>query len=162
MANKNEKKTINLMDVNEDNFSESLKNVNRYGEDIVKLAAEKADEKEKERMVREFNEIKDKATYLNLSLVARSKYSKETNNIMAAARNESKELLERVTKGELTATQYDKELQSIIDKHVKKVEEVGKELRSDLEELRKAFPNNWSYNWDNPYQRLNRAIENNK
>lgn len=162
MANKNEKKTVSLMDVTEDNFSESLKSVNQFGEDIVKMATEKEEEKEKERKAREYSEIKNKAVYLNLSLVARAKYSKKTNEIIAAARNESKALLERVTKGELTALQYDKELGEIIDKQVKEVEKAGKELRSDLEELRNAFPNHWSYNWDNPFQRLNRAIENNK
>lgn len=162
MANKNEKKTVSLMDVTEDNFSESLKSVNQFGEDIVKMATEKEEEKEKERKAREYSEIKNKAVYLNLSLVARAKYSKKTNEIIAAARNESKALLERVTKGELTALQYDKELEEIIDKQVKEVEKAGKELRSDLEELRKAFPNHWSYSWDNPFQRLNRAIENNK
>ena len=162
MANKNEKKTVSLMDVTEDNFSESLKSVNQFGEDIVKMATEKEEEKEKERKAREYSEIKNKAVYLNLSLVARAKYSKKTNEIIAAARNESKALMERVTKGELTALQYDKELGEIIDKQVKEVEKAGKELRSDLEELRKAFPNHWSYNWDNPFQRLNRAIENNK
>ena len=159
---KDNKKTITLMDVSEDNFSESVKNVNKFGEDIVKLATEKEEEKEKERKAREYSEIKNKAVYLNLSLVARAKYSKKTSEITAAARNESKALLERVTKGELTALQYNKELEEIIDKQVQEVEKAGKELRADLEELRNAFPNNWSYNWDNPFQRLNRAIESNK
>ena len=142
MANNN-KKTISLMDVSEDNFSESVKNVNKFGEDIVKLATEKEEEKEKERKAREYSEIKNKAVYLNLSLVARAKYSKKTSEITAAARNESKALLERVTKGELTALQYNKELEEIIDKQVKEVEKAGKELLSDLEELRNAFPNSW-------------------
>lgn len=159
---KDNKKTITLMDVSEDNFSESVKQVNKFSDDIVKMATEKEEEKEKERKAREYSEIKNKAVYLNLSLVARAKYSKKTNDILAAARNESKALLERVTKGELTALQYDKELTEIIDKQVKEVEKVGKELRADLEELRNAFPNHWSYNWDNPFQRLNRAIESNK
>lgn len=159
---KDNKKTVSLMDVNEDNFSESLKSVNTFGDDIVKAAAEKEDEENKERKVREFNGIKNKAVYLNLSLVARAKYSKKTNEILAEARNQSKSLLERVTKGELSATEYDEELKKIIDEQVKEVEKAGKQLRKDLEELRNAFPNHWSYNWDNPFQRLNRAIESNK
>ncbi len=159
---KDNKKTISLMDVNEDNFSESLKSVNTFGDDIVKAAAEKEEEANKERKIREYNSIKDKAVYLNLSLVARAKYSKKTNDIMAEARNQSKALLERVTKGEFTATDFDEELSKVIDAQVKEVEKAGKQLRKDLEDLRNAFPNHWSYNWDNPYQRLNRAIENNK
>lgn len=159
---KDNKKTISLMDVNEDNFSESLKSVNTFGEDIVKAAAEKEEEANKERKIREYNSIKDKAVYLNLSLVARAKYSKKTNEILAEARNQSKALLERVTKGELSANEYDEELKKVIDDQVKEVEKAGKTLRKDLEELRNAFPNHWSFNWDNPFQRLNRAIENNK
>lgn len=159
---KNDKKAISLMDVNEENFSESLKNVNTFGEDIVKAAAEKEEEQNKERKIREYNSIKDKAVYLNLSLVARSKYSKKTNDILAEARNQSKALLDRVTKGELTATDYDDEMKKMIDEQMKEVEKAGKQLRKDLEDLRNAFPNHWSYAWDNPFQRLNRAIESNK
>ena len=163
MANKNDKKgTMSLMDVNEDNFSESLKNVNTFGDDIVKAAAEKEEEAEKERKIREFNGIKNKAVYLNMSLVARAKYSKKCKEAIDEARNQSKTLLERVSKGELTANEYDEELRKAIDDQVKEVEKAGKQLRKDLEELRNAFPNSWSYNWDNPFQRLNRAIENNK
>ena len=162
MAKNDNKKTMSLMDVNEENFSESLKNVNTFGEDIVKAAAEKEEEQNKERNIREYNNIKDKAVYLNLSIVARAKYSKKTNDILAEARNESKALLDRVTKGELTATDYDDEMKEMIDKQMKEVEKAGKQLRKDLEDLRNAFPNHWSYNWDNPFQRLNRAIESNK
>ena len=159
---KDNKKTISLMDVNEDNFSESLKSVNSFGEDIVKAAAEKEEADNKERKIREYNSIKDKAVYLNLSLVARSKYSKKCNDIMTEARNQSKALLERVTKGELSANEYDEELKKVVDDQVKEVEKAGKTLRKDLEELRNAYPNHWCYSWDNLFQRLNRAIENNK
>lgn len=159
---KDNKKAISLMDVNEENFGEALKSVNTFGEDIVKAAAEKEEEQNKERKIREYNSIKDKAVYLNLSLVARSKYSKKTNDILAEARNQSKALLDRVTKGELTATDYDDEMKKMIDEQMKEVEKAGKQLRKDLEDLRNAFPNHWSYSWDNPFQRLNRAIESNK
>lgn len=161
MAKEN-KKAFSLTDVNEENFSEALKSVNTFGEDIVKAAAEKEEEANKERKIREYNGIKDKAVYLNLSLVARSKYSKKCNDIMAEARNQSKALLERVTKGELSANEYDEELKKVVDDQVKEVEKAGKTLRKDLEELRNAYPNHWCYSWDNPFQRLNRAIENNK
>lgn len=162
MAKENKKGTISLMDVTEETFEESLKKVNVFGDDIVKAAAEKEEEQNKERKIREYNAIKDKAVYLNLSLVARSKYSKKTNEIMAAARNASKALMDRVTNGELTAPEFDDELKKVIDEQVKEVEKAGKQLRKDLEDLRAAFPNSWSYNWDNPFSRLNRAIENNK
>lgn len=162
MAKKEDAKKISLMDVTEENFSEAVENAGRFGDDIVAAAAEKEEKDNKERKIREYNAIKDKAVYLNLSLVARAKYSKKTNDILAAARNQSKALLERVTKGELSAVEYDEELKKIIDDQVKEVEKAGKELRKDLEKLRNAYPNHWSYNWDNPFQRLNRAIENNK
>ena len=161
MAKEN-KKAIGLMDVNEDNFNESLKNVLTFSDEIVKAAAEKEEEANKDRKIREYNNIKDKAVYLNMSLVARAKYSKKCNDILAGARNKSKELLERVTKGEFTATDYDDEMKKMIDEQMKEVEKAGKQLRKDLEDLRNAFPSHWSYNWDNPFQRLNRAIESNK
>ena len=48
-------------------------------------------------------------------------------------------------------------MKKMIDEQMKEVEKAGKQLRKDLEDLRNAFPNHWSYSWDNPFQRLNRA-----
>ena len=157
MAKENKKASI--MDVNEENFSEMLKKENTFSKEIVEMAQQN---KEKERQAREYGEIADKAAYRNLRMVADAKYAKKTADIYKEAREESKKLLDRVSAGELTAIEYDKELDKTIDSLVKKVETLGKELRDDRAELRKKFPNHWSFNWDNPFARLNRAIENNR
>ena len=60
---KNDKKTVSLMDVNEENFSESLKNVNTFSEDIVKAASEKEEAENKERKIREYNNIISGSTF---------------------------------------------------------------------------------------------------
>lgn len=159
---KETKKNVSFNDVNEENFSESLKNMNKYSEEIVKMAQENKEKDEKERQAREYARIADKAAYLNFRMVADAKYAKKTKEVYDDARAKSKELLDRVTKGELTANEYDEELTKMIDEQIKKVDALGKELTKDREELRNAFPNNWSYNWDNPFNRLNRAIERNK
>jgi glutamyl-tRNA reductase len=162
MGKATEKKGVSIMDVNEENFSESLKSVNKFGDDIVKMAQENKEKEDKERQAKEYARIADKASYTNLRMVADSKYAKKTADIYKSARDASKALLERVTKGELTASDYEDELEKIVDEHIKKVEAQGKELRKDRTELRNAFPNSYCYGWDNPWNRLNRAIENNK
>lgn len=159
---KENKKTIGLLDVNEDNFEQSLDNVGKFGQDVIDLATEKAEKEEKERKAREFNSIKDKAAYQKLRLVADCQYSKKAMEIQKEAMKAVDALFERVAKGEMDAVDFDEAREKAIDESIKKVNELGKKRRTNLEKLRNGYPGHWSYSWDNPFQRLNRAIEDNK
>ena len=54
------------------------------------------------------------------------------------------------------------ELEKAIDEAIKDVDKAGKERRRRNKELIDKYPNYYCYSWDNPFSRLNRAIESNK
>lgn len=159
---KETRKTIGLMDVNEDNFEQSLDNAGKFGEDVIALATENAEKEEKERKAREFNSIKNKAAYQKMRIVGDCQYAKKSMEIQKECMHKVDELFEKVAKGEIDAVDFDKAREEAIDEAVKKINELGKKRRTNLEKLRNAYPNHWSYSWDNPFARLNRAIEDNK
>ena len=162
MAKKEENKlTIeSIAQVNEENFSESLRNANVFSKEVVEKAKENREKEEAERQAREFQEIADKSAYINLKLVAQRKYYKKGTEAMAEASKASLDLVNEVSQGKLTALEYDKKLKEIVDAAEKKIEAIGKEFRNDKNELRNKFNRSWSYDWDNPFARLNRAMEN--
>ena len=83
---------------------------------------------------------------------------------MDAARNKSLELLNDLKEGKLSTSQYESELEKMIDEQIKKVQECGKSRREDMNELNNSYVSSgyYSFSWGNPFNRLNRAIEDNK
>ena len=159
MAKDKEKKEVkggvlDITNVTEENIVEQIKNANKYSEEVVKLAAEKAEEKEKERMIREFNELKDKATYINLKSVLRTRRDRAAEKATSAMRLKTLELIKLVADGKMTAKEYEEELNKAVDEANKAVDEGNKEFAKMAEELRQKFPNSWSYDWDDPYRRI--------
>jgi len=159
---KETKKPINLMDVNEDNFEENIDNAGKFSEDVIKLATEKAEKDQAERKAREYNDIKDKAAYQKLRLVADCVYAKKTMEAQKKAMKAVDDLFEQVKEGKIDSIDFDKAREKAIDDAIKEVEAIGKKRRENLEKLRNQFPAHYCYVWDNPFSRLNRAIENNK
>lgn len=157
-----EKKTVGLMDVNEDNFEQNIDNAGKFGEDVIALATENEEKDAKERKAREFSGIKNKAAYQKLRLVADCVYAKKSMEIQKEAMKAVDALFEKVAKGEMDAIDFDEAREKAIDDAIKKINDLGKKRRTNLEKLRNAYPNHWSYSWDNPFQRLNRAVEDNK
>lgn len=161
-AKKEDKKTVGLLNVNEDNYEESLDDAGKFGEDVIALATENEEKENKERKAREFNSIKNKAAYRKMRIVGDCQYAKKSMEIQKDAMHKIDDLFEQVAQGKMDAVTFDEECDKVVDEAVKKVNELGKKRRSNLEKLRNAYPNHWSYSWDNPFQRLNRAIEDNK
>ena len=113
----------------------------------------------KKRKARDLSNLKTKANYQNTRLVIASRFNKKCMKSQDDARNSSLELVERVKKGELTLNEYDEEMNKIIDESVKKVDEAGKEFSKLLGELREAVPGGCWYEYENPFRRINSAIE---
>lgn len=145
---------MEIKSVTEENIVDQIKNANKFGEEIVKAAAEKAEKEEKERQIREFNDIKDKATYINLKSVLRTRRDRAAEKATSAMRKKSLELLEKVSNGELTAADYDTELDKAVDEANKAVKEANQEFDKLSQELRNKFPGSYRYDWDDPYRRI--------
>ena len=145
---------IDLKAITDENIVEQIKNANKFGDEIVKAAAEKAEKDEKERQIKEFTEIKDKATYINLKSVLRTRRDRAAERATSNMRKKSLELLEKVSNGEMTAKEYDEELDKLVDETNKAVKEGNQEFDKLSEELRNKFPSSWRYDWDDPYRRI--------
>jgi hypothetical protein len=159
MAKETKQNGASIKSITEDNVEEQIRNANTFSKEVVELAKKNKEKDDAERQAREYARIADKAAYTNLMLKIRAKYNKETAEITKDVSKKSLDLLEKVEAGELTAIEYDDELTKIVDDGIKEVDKARKALDKNMQELRNKFPNNWSYNWDNPYSRLNRAIE---
>lgn len=156
---KNENK-VNVNTVTEENIVEQIKNANKFSDEIVKAAAEKAEEKDRQRKIEELNEIKDKAAYINLASVLRTRLARQREKAISECRVKSKELLEDVLAGKLTGVEYDKAIDEAVDEANKRVDAANKEYEMHRAELRNQFPASYRYEWDNPFRRIKSVKEN--
>jgi len=168
MANKKEEsKKTSIMDMinNLDgSVSDNLKQANSMEAEVREMAENKMKEEEKKEKANELIRITKRAVYTNIRLKIDAKYTKDTKEVMDAARNKSLELLNDLKEGKLTPSQYESELEKMIDEQIKKVQECGKSRREDMNELHNSYVSSeyYSFSWNNPFNRLNRAIEDNK
>ena len=148
------KETKGFAGVTEESIDEQIQNANKYSKDIVAMADDLRDEKEKKRRAEELNSIRDRATYYNLKCVLVSRLINRQKKATDTARKKSLELLDEVVAGKLTKTQYEAEIDKSIEEANKTVEAALKEYDTSLKELRGKFPEgNW-YEWDNPFRRI--------
>lgn len=163
MAKDNKKNaTMSVADINEENFDQHVNNVGKFTEEEIALADEKDAQEVKERKAREFNNAKYKGAYQKMRLVADCVYSKKAMETQKEALKKVDALFEQIRKGEIDLVDYEKARDEAIDEAVKKVNALGKERRTSIDKLQAQYPGHWSYSWDNPFMRLNRAIEDNK
>lgn len=159
---KDNKKPVSIMDVDSSNLDEVLKNANTVDDEILKMAEEKISKEEKEEKADQLARMSKKAAYTNLKAHIEFKYTEECEDAYKDCMKKSKDLMEKLKKGELTPVAYGDELEKLIDDAIKAVDTAGKERRRRNKELTDKYTTYYSYNWDNPFNRLNRAIENNK
>lgn len=158
---KNDKK-VSIVDINEENFEQNVNNIGKFTEEEMALANETDAKEIKERKAREFNQAKHKASYQKMRLVADCVYAKKCMEAQKEAMKAVDAEFEKIQKGEIDLVDFDKAREDAIDEAVKKVKELGKTRRETLQKLQAQYPHYYSYSWDNPFQRLNRAIEDNK
>ena len=162
-----EKAKISIIDMinNLDgNVSDNLKNANVMEAEVREMAENKMKEEERKEKAEELIRMTKRAVYTNVRLCIEAKYTKDTKEIMDAARNKSLAMLNELKEGKITTAQYENNLEKMIDEQIKEVSKCGDTRRADLKELNNSYVGGqyYSYNWNNPFTRLNRAIENQK
>lgn len=151
MAKEKETKVVSIKDVNVDNVSEQLDNAGKFGKDIIEMAKKNREEKDKEKLARDFDELSQKSSYFNLRLVLMSKMYNKAAKACAEARDKSLELFDRVEKGELDAIGFYNEQKKLGNELTKDIDAVRESLRTDEERLRNKYPSgNW-WTWDNEF-----------
>lgn len=168
MANKNEKKGIMEMLNGENvNVDEALKNANAMDQEVLEMAQNKMKEEEKKEKADQLIRMSKRAGWTNLRFLIEKRYTKECDEIESALLKESKNLLDCLSNGEkdkkpFTPTMYEQELDRITDESIKKIAEAGKKRREAMKELDASYVSYYCWGWANPFQRINRAIEDNK
>ena len=161
-------KTSSIIDMINDlegsTVSENLAAANAMEAEVREMAETKMKEEEKKEKADQLIRITKRAVYTNIRLKIEAKYQNDTSKVMAEARNKSLELLKDLKDGKVTPTQYDDKLNELINEQIKNVEKAGKERRTSLQELESSYVGGgyYSYSWNNPFSKINRAIENNK
>lgn len=145
---------LSLANVTDENVGDQIKNANKFSKDLVEEATAKAEEKERERQIREFNEISQKATYINIKAVLRTRRDRAAEKATSGLRKKSLELLQEVKDGKLTAKDYDEALNKAVEDANKSVEEANKEFSNLNAELRNKFESSWRWDWDDPYRQV--------
>jgi polyribonucleotide nucleotidyltransferase len=145
---------LDITKVTDENIVEQIKNANKFSSDIVKAASEKAEKDEKDRQIREFTRIKDKATYINLKSVLRTRRDRAAEKATSEMRKKSLELLTQVSEGKMTASEYEEALDKAVDDTNEAVKKANQEFDKMSQELRSKFPSSYGYDWDDPYRRI--------
>lgn len=144
--------------------SQDLEATNTMEAEVREMAEAKMKEEEKKEKADELIRITKRAVYTNIRLKIEAKYQKDTNEVMSTARNKSLELLNNLKEGKLTPVKYEDKLNELVNEQIKEIEKAGKKRREDLRELENSYVGGgyYSYAWNNPFSKINRAIESNK
>lgn len=163
-AEKAKNSIIEMINNLDGSVSDNLKSANTMEAEVREMAENKMKEEEKKEKADELIRITKRAVYTNVRLCIEAKYTKDTKEIMDTARNKSLALLNDLKEGKITATKYESELEKMIDEQIKEVSKCGDARREDMKELNNSYVGSayWSFSWSNPFNRLNRAIENQK
>lgn len=163
-AEKAKNSIIDMINNLDGSVSDNLKNANTMEAEVREMAENKMKEEEKKEKADELVRITKRAVYTNVRLCIEAKYTKDTKEVMDTARNKSLELLNDLKEGKITASQYETSLEKMIDEQIKEVAKCGDARRADMKELNSSYVGGqyYSYAWSNPFNRLNRAIENQK
>lgn len=163
-AEKAKNSIIDMINNLDGSVSDNLKNANTMEAEVREMAENKMKEEEKKEKADELVRITKRAVYTNVRLCIEAKYTKDTKEVMDTARNKSLELLNDLKEGKITASQYETNLEKMIDEQIKEVAKCGDARRADMKELNSSYVGGqyYSYAWSNPFNRLNRAIENQK
>lgn len=135
---------------NEDNF---------FSEDIAKLAKEKNESEKTKEKVEKLRTLQKKFQYINQKSHIQTKHAGRVEEALSGMRKATRELLENVEKGKLTPVQAETEMSKIQDEAIAKIRKANSEKLENLRELRDNFDGwNW-YSWENPLDRVMRAID---
>lgn len=144
-----------------------LGQANAMDDEVRKMAEDKMKEEEKKEKADELIRISKQATWTNLRLRIEKNYTNKTDDIEGAALKKSLELLNALKAGEkdkkpYTPAMYLKDLENLVDESVKDIAKAGTKRRELLRELEKSYVGYYGYSWGNPFNRINRAIEDNR
>jgi DNA repair exonuclease SbcCD ATPase subunit len=158
MAKENKKGGLGIADVTTANLDEKLKSTNVMDQEVLDMATEKMEKEEKERRADELMRKIKKANYQNMHCHIDFKYQEDCAEVLKEMLKSQKAELDKMTKGEITAVEYEDALAKISKDGTKKINENADKRRTRLRELQKAYGEWYGMSWDDPFVRANAAI----
>ena len=153
--NKNTEEEVKKQEGEKNEFNED----NFFSEDIAKLAKEKNESEKTKEKVEKLRTLQKKFQYINQKSHIQTKHAGRVEEALSGMRKATRELLEGVEKGKFTPIQAETEMSKIQDEAIAKIRKANSEKLENLRELRDNFDGwNW-YSWENPLDRVMRAID---
>ena len=153
--NKNAEEEVKKQEGEKNEFNED----NFFSEDIAKLAKEKNESEKTKEKVEKLRTLQKKFQYINQKSHIQTKHAGRVEEALSGMRKATRELLECVEKGKFTPVQAETEMSKIQDEAIAKIRKANSEKLENLHELRDNFDGwNW-YSWENPLDRVIRAID---
>ena len=153
--NKNAEEEVKKQEGEKNEFNED----NFFSEDIAKLAKAKNESEKKKEKVEKLRTLQKKFQYINQKSHIQTKHAGRVEEALSGMRKATRELLKGVEKGKFTPIQAETEMSKIQDEAIAKIRKANNEKLENLRELRDNFDGwNW-YSWENPLDRVMRAID---
>ena len=147
MAKKDEKKNSEVI-LDENNVLESLKEKNKMPENLAKEVREEIEKDEKEQKMRTLKRAILSAEYRNKKKLIALRSRRREEKITKEGLTKSKENLDALCAGKITPVEYDQACKEWYKEEKKRIEDSEKEFRTEMDELKSAYPGYYSYEWD--------------
>ena len=154
MANK-ENKTANAAETKEvknpvtaENIEEQIMSENKMEDEIVKAAEEEIQKEKDTKKKEEYKRARMMCTYINNREYLGIRKQRKEEAAIKIALTATKEVLDKLRKGEITPREMDKELGKIAEEKNKSFTEIDNRHRELIKELKNNFPEYYSVEWE--------------
>lgn len=145
---KNTEDVKNTVELTADNIEEQIKSNNKMEDSIVSAAKEQIKKEADERKQNTMKIAILEATYINNRELLELRKRRKEATATKEALTETKKSLDKLTSGEITPREYEKEVNEIRKKKATAFSEIEKNHNELVCELRDNFPNSYSFEWE--------------
>ena len=158
MAKNDKKGGLGIADVTTANLDEKLKSTNVMDQEVLEMATASLEKEEKERRADELMRKIKKANYQNMHCHIDFKYQEDCTEVLKDMLKKQKAEMDKMTKGEITAVEYEDALAKISKEGNKTIKDNADKRRTRLRELQKSYGEWYGLSWDDPFVQANAAI----
>jgi len=145
---KNAAKAATKTEVTVENIEEQIMSENKMEDEIVKEAEEEIQKEKDEKKKIEYKRARAMCTYINNREYLGIRKQRKEEAAIKIALTATKEVLEKLKKGEITPREMDKELGKIAEEKNKSFTEIDNRHRELIKELKNNFPGYYSVEWE--------------
>lgn len=134
--------------VSEETIEEQIKSENKMDEAALNSALEIIKKEKDEKKARELKDCICMADYVNKRELIEIRKRRAEAEATKEALKSSKELLDKLTSGEITPNEYRAELEKLDKKKMEAFNTADKKANELIKELRENYPTYYCYEWE--------------